>query len=296
MAWRQLAVTCPGHLADAVAGAMEEAGAQAVSLEDAAQGALFEPAPGEHPLWERARVCGLLAANVASESVQALVEATVSRGMLGEWVLTDLTEENWLERSRREIQSRCFGGRLWVCPPWAPAPPPGSAVLRLEPGLAFGSGSHETTALCLEWLAVQDLAGRVVVDYGCGSGILALAAVALGARRVHAVDHDPQALVSTRENARRNDMLARVTACAEAGLPDGPCADVLLANILANPLVALAPRLAGLLRDGGRLALSGVLDDQVGTVWPAYAPWFDGFRCHSRGGWSRIEGTRRARA
>jgi len=186
-----------------------------------------------------------------------------------------------------------FGRRLWICPGGQPAPDPDAAVLQLDPGLAFGTGTHPTTALCLEWLDAADLAGRQVLDYGCGSGVLALAALRLGAATACAVDIDPQALLATRENAVRNGLQSRLTVLPASAL-DGGERDVVLANILAGPLVDLAPTLARHARPGGRIVLAGMLDDQAEGVADAYRPWFHMRMFAKRDGWTVLDGRRLA--
>jgi ribosomal protein L11 methyltransferase len=197
-----------------------------------------------------------------------------------------------------------FGRRLWVCP-GGQSPDAAEAadarelvLLQLDPGLAFGTGTHATTALCLEWLdsgAGSWLADADVIDYGCGSGILAIAALRLGARSASAMDIDPQALLATRENADRNDVLARLQVTDDREV-NGAQADVVVANILAGPLVELAPALAACTRPGGRIALSGLLLEQADAVTAAYLPWFDIGLTGAREGWGLLTGCRRAQA
>jgi ribosomal protein L11 methyltransferase len=180
-----------------------------------------------------------------------------------------------------------------VCPDGQAAGEPDAIRVELDPGLAFGTGTHPTTAMCLEWLDGQDLRGRALVDYGCGSGILAIAALKLGAASVRAVDIDPQAITATMENAERNGISSGLTVTDEPALPAGS-ADVLVANILAGPLVDLAPGFAAAIRAGGSIALSGVLAEQVDVVTAAYRPWFDIALTAAREGWGLIGGRRRA--
>jgi ribosomal protein L11 methyltransferase len=181
-----------------------------------------------------------------------------------------------------------FGGSIWICP-WHVEPDPAwPVVVRLDPGLAFGTGTHATTALCLEWLAAAGIDGRSVIDYGCGSGVLAIAAALKGATRVLAVDHDPQALDATRDNAARNGVGERI----DVVLPDAVCetdADVVIANILAGPLVELAAELAARVRPQGRLVLSGILAGQAGAVERAYLPWLEPAGRDERDGWVRLD-------
>jgi ribosomal protein L11 methyltransferase len=225
-------------------------------------------------------------------------------------MLEAVADRAWEREWLKDFRPMRFGRRLWVCPggqrppvsedpqdrasdEGAPSLEP--VLLELDPGLAFGTGTHATTALCLEWLdsgASHWLDGAEVIDYGCGSGILAVAALRLGARHAVAMDIDPQALIATRENAARNGVADRVQAtddpeCGHAA------ADVLLANILAGPLVDLAPRLAGLVRPGGLIALSGLLLEQAGAVTDAYRPWFDIDLTGTRDDWGLLTGRRR---
>jgi ribosomal protein L11 methyltransferase len=204
-----------------------------------------------------------------------------------------LPDKAWEREWLKDFKPMRFGRRLWVCPGGLPAGDPGAVRIELDPGLAFGTGTHPTTALCLEWLDAQDVAGRQVVDYGCGSGILAIAAARLGAASVLAMDIDPQALIATQENAGRNDVAARIAVTGDPALAAGS-ADLLLANILAGPLVDLAPRFARAVRTDGRLALSGLLLEQAGTVTAAYRPWFDIATTATRDGWALLAGRRLA--
>ena len=172
--------------------------------------------------------------------------------------------------SSRGVEPMRFGDGLWVCPSWCEPPAGAAVVVRLDPGVAFGTGTHESTALCLEWLDAAGVAGLSVIDYGCGSGILGIAALALGARRVQAVDIDPQALAATADNAARNALAERITVHGPGEALEA--ADVVVANILAGPLVDLAPTLLTALRPGGRVALAGVTVEQLPRVWAAYEP------------------------
>jgi ribosomal protein L11 methyltransferase len=267
-------------------------GAIALSLSDAGDEPLLEPAPGETPLWRETRLGALF----AEPAEPALIAATLT-AVLGlpddaircERVADRVWEREWL----RDFRPMRFGRRLWVCPGGQQAPDPAAIVLELDPGLAFGTGTHATTALCLEWLDAQLAAGSTVLDYGCGSGILALAALRLGADRATAFDIDPQALIATRDNAARNALAGRLTIAERAGAIAGPF-DLVLANILAGPLRTLAPELAGHCRPGGAVLLAGLLDTQAAEVAEAYGPWFDIETAARRDGWTALAGRRRA--
>jgi ribosomal protein L11 methyltransferase len=194
-------------------------------------------------------------------------------------------ERVWLEH----FHPMQFGRRLWICPAGQRPAAQNAVIVELDPGLAFGTGTHPTTALCLEWLEGSDLAGNNLIDYGCGSGILAIAALRLGAANAIAVDHDPQALEATRDNAIKNGVHERLTVHLPADAPRQP-SDLLVANILAGPLIELAPRLCGLLKPGGRFALSGILADQGAAVAAAYAPFATLGPRHQRDDWILLHG------
>ena len=296
-------------------------GALSVTLLDAADDPVLEPAPGAMPLWptvvvsavfpSEVDVAGIRAGLGAAPGLDPLLVAERSR-------IDPVADRAWEREWLKDFRPMRFGTRLWVCPggqrpgdadladdsggaargqtPLGGLTPGLTPVLvELDPGLAFGTGTHPTTALCLEWLdsgATTWLADAEVIDYGCGSGILAIAALKLGARTALAMDIDPQALLATRENAERNTVAARLEVTDDAACGDRPV-DVLLANILAGPLVELAPVLARLIRPGGRLALSGLLLGQADEVTAAYAPWFDIDLTGARDDWGRLTGRRR---
>jgi ribosomal protein L11 methyltransferase len=271
--------------------ALFELGAVSITLEDAADDPVLEPAPGETPLWPTIVIKALFDAGTDSQIVSGALAGIA--GDAPSPLFEILADKAWEREWLKDFKAMRFGRRLWVCPGGLPAGDPEGLRIELDPGLAFGTGTHPTTALCLEWLDGQDLEGRAVVDYGCGSGILAVAAAKLGADSVRAVDIDPQALLATGENAARNGVHDRVMVTDDPALPRQG-ADVLLANILAGPLVELAPRFADTLRPGGALALSGILVEQSNTVTAAYRPWFDIGLDATRDGWALLAATRRA--
>jgi ribosomal protein L11 methyltransferase len=292
--------------------ALFELGALSVTLLDAADDPVLEPAPGAMPLWPTIVVRAVFAADADADQLRAALASTHGLDpelIAGKTRFESVADRAWEREWLKDFKPMRFGQRLWVCPggqrPDAGTVGPDADVvlLELDPGLAFGTGTHATTALCLEWLdsgavtgndgAEPWLAGADVIDYGCGSGILAIAALRLGARQAVAMDIDPQALLATRENAERNSVLERirVTADREAGHAQ---ADVLLANILAGPLVDLAPLLAARTRVGGRIALGGLLVGQADAVTAAYRPWFDIGLTGKRDEWGLLTGCRRA--
>jgi ribosomal protein L11 methyltransferase len=269
--------------------ALIELGASSVTLEDAADDPVLEPAPGETPLWPTIRLRALFDGETDAVAIAGAIAVKCPQAPRPR--ATSIEDRAWEREWLRDFHAMRFGRRLWVCPGGQPAGDSDAVRVELDPGLAFGTGTHPTTAMCLEWLDGRDLRNRAVVDYGCGSGILAIAALKLGASSALAVDIDPQALIATRENAARNGVGPRLTVTGEPTLAEAS-ADVLVANILAGPLVELAPRLAAATRAGGELALSGVLANQVDAVTAAYRPWFDITSTGTRDGWGLIGGRR----
>lgn len=291
MPWLQLRINAEKGAALRVSEALSDAGAVAVTLQDAGDEPHYEPLPGEAPLWSSTQLIGLFAADTHVEDLLARLRETTGIADLGtghtEWIEDENWERAWMDR----FQPTRFGDRLWVCPSWHTPPQPDAVNLLLDPGMAFGTGTHPTTALCLEWLDQAELLDKVVIDYGCGSGVLAIAAAKLGADHVFAIDHDPQALQATAENARRNDVSDRIMTLLPDQMPRVPC-DVLIANILAGPLKALAREFATQVKPGGQLVLSGILADQVDDVRQSYAPWFELTQTAAREDWVRIVASR----
>lgn len=292
MMWKELRFQLRGLDAALTEAALEELGALAVTLEDAADEALLEPAPGEQPLWTQTRVRALFDAATDAAALADELWRRLGVAAPPEWQVATVEDRQWETVWRDGFGPMRFGDRLWVCPTDAPAPKPGAIVVWLDPGLAFGTGTHPTTALCLEWLARADVGGKTVVDYGCGSGILSIAAAKLGAARVYAVDHDAQALAATGDNAAANGVAEKVVAVPPEALAARE-ADLLVANILARPLLTLANDFAELVRAGGGLALSGILDSQCEALRAAYAPGFVMEDPISRREWVLLEGRRK---
>ena len=270
---------------------LDEAGALSVTILDAADEPLLEPLPGETPLWRNTRVVALFEPGADAQPLQQTLRDLLGLPAL-ELKVEQLDDRDWSTTWRDTFGAMCFGQRLWVCPVGEDPAQMDAVVVHLDPGLAFGTGTHTTTALCLEWLDAHPPAGLSVIDYGCGSGILAIAAHKLGAQAVIAVDIDPQALQATRENARRNRVDERLSVIFPQELDTGQV-DVVLANILANPLIEHAGSLSGRVRQGGSIALTGILAAQAGEVLAAYQPWFDFSAPLQREEWVLLAGTRR---
>jgi ribosomal protein L11 methyltransferase len=264
-------------------------GAGAVSFIDAVDEPVLEPAPGETRLWNDTVTLGLFAEDAELATISAGLRELLPDGADAEISHELVEDRDWVRVWLKDCPPLKFGDRLWVVPheKIGEVTQTDAVILRLDPGLAFGTGTHPTTALCLEWLTQQGLRGKTVLDYGCGSGVLAIAALLLGAERAVCVDIDPQALQATRDNAETNGVGARVTPLLPADFVPF-AADIVVANILANPLIRLAPLLASSIASGGRIALAGLLDRQADEVRSAYAPWFDLDTDVSREQWTRI--------
>ncbi|MGH8528423.1 MAG: 50S ribosomal protein L11 methyltransferase [Nevskiales bacterium] len=270
------------------------AGAQAVTFTNATERQLFEPAPGATPLWERVQVTALFPSNTGTDAVLDQIELAL--GLRPPYQAELLEDRDWVREWLKYFKPLRFGRRLWICPTQYEVQEADAVVVKLDPGLAFGTGSHPTTALCLDWLDAAQLCGRRVLDYGCGSGILAVAAARLGASRVCATDIDPQALHATQANAARNGVLDRIAIIPPEALPETlpeQWFDVVLANILAGPLTELAPQLAAQLAPGGWLVLSGLLEQQAEEVGNRYTAWIDWHAPIVREQWARLAGRRR---
>ncbi len=295
MTWLQLRFTCDAATATQLAELLAERGALAVSLGDAEDQPVYEPQAGSTPLWPNTRVSGLFPGAENPRQLLAELQRRLAPARLPAVAVQALEDQDWVRLHQDGFAPACFGERLWVVPSWAQAPclAAGQASLTLDPGLAFGTGSHPTTAMCLDWLAGRDMGGIEAVDYGCGSGILAVAAARLGARRVWAVDNDPQALAATRATATANEVGDRVKVREPETLPS-LTVDLLVSNILANTLSDLAQTLSLLLAPGGCLALSGILTEQSPAVAASFAPWCALQPVAARDDWVLLAGTRRA--
>ncbi len=298
MPWIQLQIPADPDTADQLEDLLMEMGADAVSMEDAADQPLYEPDPGTTPLWNQTTVTGLFQSDRNIEQLCSDIRDAwhqQTQQALAEIDVTLVEDKDWERAWMDDFHPLQFGERLWIVPSWHEAPDPDAANLLLDPGLAFGTGTHPTTALCLEWLDGQEVTGKQVTDYGCGSGILGLAALLLGADHVIGVDTDPQALEASRDNARRNGVEDNRLDLYLPGSDPDTQADIMLANILAQPLIGLAPRLAELTRPGGHLVLSGILFNQAREVMDAYEPWFIMDEPEQKEDWIRLTGRRRDR-
>lgn len=299
MPWLQLFLDTNPDQLEAAEQALLDAGALSITLLDAADQALLEPAPGEIPLWNSIRLAGLFDANSDMTLVSTQLQNSLQLDTLPGLSIQPLEDRNWTRAWMDNFKPMQFGTDLWICPDGFTPPEPEAVNLKLDPGLAFGTGTHATTALCLEWLEKNRPSNMEVIDFGCGSGVLAIAALLLGAKHVWAIDNDPQALIACNDNAMKNHVEQALTVLASASIADtipkpssGKGIDLLLANILAGPLINLASQLATFIRPGGRIVLSGILESQLPEITQEYRAWFQLQPATIRENWVCLEGTR----
>ncbi|MEO5560326.1 MAG: 50S ribosomal protein L11 methyltransferase [Dokdonella sp.] len=299
MPWLELSLTIRQSEQEHVELALEEIGALAVTLLDAEvdtpnERAILEPGVGETPLWGEIALSALFDADADRAGLVHVLTDLVPEITPEQICFREIEDQDWTRVWMDQFQPMQFGRRLWIYPSniEPPTDDPDAVIVRLDPGLAFGTGTHPTTALCLHWLDASDLVGKTVVDYGCGSGVLAIAALKLGAARVIGVDNDPQALQASRDNAQRNDVADRLDLFAPDDYVATP-ADVLIANILAGPLAELAPRFAACVKPQAPFALSGILIGQEQELLERYADAFEDLVVATQEDWVRISGRRR---
>lgn len=296
MAWQTLTLAVPEQQAEALSDALMALGALSVDVHDADAGtpeekAIFgEPGEAAERLWQRNVLTALFPEDAKIEAVVA--EAVSAAGFKSppNYHVEKLEDDDWVRKTQSQFDPIPISKRLWIVPTWHAPQDPDAINIILDPGLAFGTGSHPTTRLCLRWLDANLAGGETVLDYGCGSGILAIAAKKLGASSVTGVDVDAQAITASRDNAAANEVVA------EFYLPDDAPNrqyDVVVANILTNPLKMLAPVLAGAVQSGGRIVLSGILGEQAGDVMKIYAQWFNLSPTVMDEGWARVSGVKR---
>ena len=296
MDWRQFIMNLDALDPTTVEHAFLELGAASVTLTDAGDDPVLEPGPGETPLWASTRITGLFPATCDLDSFAAALRASLGVEHLPEHRVESLADRDWEREWLQDFAPMRFGKRLWICPTGQTVEDADAVIVRLDPGLAFGSGTHPTTALCLEWLDGLELEGKCLLDYGCGSGILAIAALKLGCAAATGMDIDPQALIATHQNALANDVAKNLSILGRGDDIEGRF-DVIVANILAGPLVQFADSITSHLAEGGMLALSGVLCEQADEVLMTYEPWIDFeepvFREQDGQTWSRLTGSKR---
>jgi len=290
--WRQFVMNLESIEADLVEAVLLGHGAHSVTLTDAGDNPVLEPAPGETPLWNETRVTGLFDAGTDFKALNVDLKRVLELEELPPNHVEILADRAWEREWLKDFGPMRFGRRLWVIPGDHAIPSEDAVVVRLDPGLAFGTGTHPTTALCLEWLDTIDVLDKTVFDFGCGSGVLGVAACKLGALFVEGTDIDLQAVTASRQNALRNQVEDRLTATQTIPDDSGPF-DIVIANILAGTLIENASFIADKVKMGGALALSGVLSEQAGEVMTAYQEWFDFEPPAIKDNWARLTGKRR---
>jgi len=293
MPWLQLRLTTTEKHADAIGDALMKLGALSVTLMDAEDVPILEPAPGETPLWQNIEMMVLFDAEIDTKVVLSQWKSDSHSKYTSNEKFELLEDKDWEREWMDLFEPMKFGERLWICPSWKPVPDETAVNVMLDPGLAFGTGTHPTTALCLQWLDSLDLKGKTVIDYGCGSGILAIAALKLGASKVYAMDIDSQAVIATIDNAKRNDVFDERLEVGKPELIDGVVVDVVVANILAGPLNELAESISTHCVSHGKLALSGLLDSQAESTRETYLQWFDMDTPAYQEEWSRLTGLKK---
>ncbi|MFW5451504.1 MAG: 50S ribosomal protein L11 methyltransferase [Methylophagaceae bacterium] len=290
MAWIQFIFDSTPDAADHLSDLLSECGAGAVTFQDNADQPIYEPEIGSTPLWAATNVVALFDAETDTDRIISILSNTLSPQTLPHYRIEAVEDKDWVREWMDNFHPMQFGDNLWICPSWHKPPQKDAVNIMLDPGLAFGTGTHPTTALCLNWLDQADVKDKVVIDYGCGSGILAIAAALLGAKKIIAVDTDPQALQATQANAERNKVKI------ETYLPDN-CpnvrSDLLLANILAGPLQTLSDRFAILTKSNATIILSGILTTQEDDVSQHYQNWFNMEAAVVKEEWIRLVGQKR---
>ena len=292
MPWLQLKIQTDKLYVEPVSDLLTELGSLSVTYQDAADQPLFEPPPGETPLWSDTLITGLFEAEADIENVSHVLQK--QQGLHISAIRSEILEDkDWVREWMEHYEPMHFGHDLWIVPSHHSPPNPKAINILLDPGLAFGTGTHPTTAMCLSWLAEHPPTNQTVIDYGCGSGILAIAAAKLGANKVFAIDNDPQALLATRANAQNNEVPDKIE-CGGVDLPIPEPADCLVANILAGPLISLVELFSEICRPDGTIALSGILQEQAEMVSQAYADQFSLDEVQQQGDWVLLSGRRRS--
>jgi ribosomal protein L11 methyltransferase len=292
MPWIQLKINSQAQYAEQIGEMLSANGAQAVTFVDAKDTPIYEPKPGEVILWQDTQVVALYDAQFDMARVISQLSKSKLLGENFNHKLDQLEDKDWEREWMVNFHPMQFGKRLWICPSWRDVPDPNAVNVMLDPGLAFGTGTHPTTSLCLRWLDSLELSQATVVDFGCGSGILGIAALKLGAKRVIGIDIDPQALLASQENANRNDIGEKIELYLPEHQPELK-ADVVLANILAAPLRELRTVITGYCKTGGKIVLSGILDNQAKEINTLYSQSFEMEPIEIDGEWARVSGVKK---
>ena len=293
MDWLQISFQIEKSQADLISEVLTGLGSLSITYSDTLDDAIYEPPFGQTPLWDNVTVNALFSADINQEDIEASIFEICNVNAISSFILKDRV---WEDECKKDFHSMKFGENLWVCPSWESQAelPSDAIIINMDPGLAFGTGSHQTTSLCLEYLDNNPPKNIDVIDFGCGTGILAIAAAKLGASRVLAIDNDPQAVISSKDNIINNQCENIIKTIHSEDEIDFEGCDLLIANILTNPLINLAPTFAALVNPDGGLLLSGILKKQVDRVVGCYSEYFTNFEVSNIDEWSRVTGTRTA--
>ena len=292
MIWKQISFEVKKSETDLVSEVLMGLGSVSITYSDALDDAIYEPPVGQTPLWDNVKVNALFSSEVNQKSIETSISDICNIVVIDTVTLKDRV---WEEECQKDFPSMRFGKRLWVCPSWDTESilSNDSIVIHMDPGLAFGTGTHQTTSLCLEYLDSNPPKNLRVIDFGCGTGILAIAAAKFGAKSVIAIDNDPQAVLSSKENVAKNKCENTITTIHSIDQESDNKCDLLIANILANPLVELEPLFSDLVHTKGMLLLSGILKEQVDRVVKCYSINFSNIEVANKGEWFRISGKRK---
>ena len=293
MDWLQISFQIEKSQADLISEVLTGLGSLSITYSDTLDDAIYEPPVGQTPLWDNVTVNALFSTDVNQEDIKASIFEICNVNALTSFILKDRV---WEDECKKDFHSMKFGENLWVCPSWESQAeiPSDAIIINMDPGLAFGTGSHQTTSLCLEYLDNNPPKNIDVIDFGCGTGILAIAAAKLGASRVLAIDNDPQAIISSKDNVINNQCESIIKTIHSEDEIDFEGCDLLIANILTNPLIKLAPRFAALVNPDGELLLSGILKKQVDRVVGCYSEYFTNLEVSNIDEWYRVTATRTA--
>ncbi|OGO91968.1 MAG: ribosomal protein L11 methyltransferase [Coxiella sp. RIFCSPHIGHO2_12_FULL_44_14] len=285
--WQQLEITTHANYAEEIADLLNEHGALSVSFNDAGNQALFQLTPDDTPLWSQTKITALFLQTVNIELILQHIKQSTSHTMM-DYQISTLQDQDWVRQTQQNFPPQCFSEILWVIPSWCNSNHYGNHTIKIDPGLAFGTGTHPTTALCLEWLAQHPPRDMTVIDFGCGSGILSLAALAMGAKEVYAIDHDPQALQATKNNAELNPFAKNKLHTLTMEAMPKIQVPLIIANILSQPLIQLADDFNTWTQQPATLVLSGILAPEINAIAKAYSPHFSLLSARNKEEWMQL--------
>ncbi len=292
MKWVQVTIEIDKNQADLASEVLMGLGSSAITYSDGRDEEIFEPPVGETPFWQKTKITALFDSTINTAHVETTLKKVCQINVLD---IATLDDRVWEDECKKDFHAMQFGKRIWICPSWEEQSnlPKDSIVIDMDPGLAFGTGTHQTTDLCLQYLDAKPPKGLDVIDYGSGTGVLAIASAKLGASSVVAIDNDPQAVIATKDNAKNNQVDNVIEAIHSDDENKIGQVDLLIANILANPLVELSTHLSSLVKPGGKVVLSGILDEQLAKIDDAYGRYFDALNVVKKDKWLRVDGVKK---